>query len=57
MVMAHDRVYTHSTSYIHSQLVENHNRIYTWSSCISPQRHGIFTLGLEHADYSSVFFS
>jgi len=55
-VKAHDRVYTHSIFYIHSQLEEYRNRIYTWFSCVSQLKQSIFTLGLEHANCSSVFF-
>ena len=57
MVEVHDRVYIHSIFYIRSQLMEYHNRIYTWSSYISQTKQSIFTLGLEHVNCSSVFFS
>jgi hypothetical protein len=56
MVKVHDRVYTHSIFYIHNQLEEYHNRIYTWSSYISQLKQCIFTLGLEYETVSEYFF-
>ena len=56
MAKVHDRAYTRSIFYTRNQSEEIRNRIYTWSSCISQQKLGIFTLGLERVDYSSIFF-
>ena len=54
--MVHDRAYIRSIFDTRNQLEEIRNRIYTWSSCISQQKQGIFTLGLECVNYSSMFF-
>jgi len=55
MVKVHDHVYTHSIFYIHSQLEEYRNRIYTWSSCIYQLKQSIFTLGLEYLTIRQYF--